>query len=195
LAAPPIGAYLKGALEPSLLPFHHYHQFLFVDQADGRLERVKTAVSYEALSDIEGAVYNEDGVMVLSSSAYRRLQTTPSIPVTAIKLVRELVDEFLQRCQLWGGDLPSREYEIVFKYLNSQAAPDFQRSDDLDLVEDILVQLSPLRGPIAFFVGEDEWCVHYTKALDPRTVVVHKSIDYRIADWTERMVSGEWKKK
>jgi len=88
-----------------------------------------------------------------------------------------------------------RQYDLIMKFLNQATIDELRRvygefeyqnsAGDVmvDLLEDMIKSLATLRMKVASFVGDDNWCVHFMHMDHPHTLVINKSVDYRIIDW------------
>lgn len=205
LIAPPLGVYVRGEIEPRMIPDQHYRQTVMTDSPDGGTTKIEMPLGYLDLEQIESAVFNEDGSMVLGSRHVPHLSHQPTVPVVAIRLIYELLDNQLALLQDWtsyeaksgvfviGQRRVTRDYEILMKYMNQHTQDelhreygDFEDTVMIDLFEDMLMKLAGLARRLTSFVGEDRWSVHFIEFLEPISVQVSKSIDYRIASWHQQ---------
>lgn len=167
-------------------------------------------VSYQDAIRLQRGVMDAEGKVVVPDHLVHKLSETPTVPVTALWIVRELVEDYLQQFRAWEPRNADNSNEIVMKYLSrnvlwsgelngntnlyqvyrDHAAGETYNKDDV--IEDIIRCVRLLRAQIADFIGDDEWRVHFFRYHGPRAVSLVKSEDYRIIVYNEKKASGEW---
>lgn len=198
LIPPPSGIYVRNEIKPRMVPDQHYRQMVISDSPIGETAKAEVPLTYLDLEMIESAVYNEVGECVIARRHVPLLSNTPNLPAVAISLIYELMDNRLAALQVWpasGGRPPARrDYDILLKYLNAPTQAAIQQEygdfDDeqhatilVDLLEDMLACLAGVFQKMVSFVDGDVWTVHFMEFLEPLSVKLSKSVDYRIANW------------
>lgn len=122
LVPPSPGIYMKGRLKPSIIAGGGpYYQLITSDTPAGKTaNRTQAPITFEDIDWIESTVYNTNGDIIIPQHAIHNLSNMPSVPVVAIYLVRDLVEEYIHRQQAWADDRTSHEYEVVRKYLRPE---------------------------------------------------------------------------
>jgi hypothetical protein len=172
-----------------------------------KLERV----TYEQAAEWNKGVMDESGKILVSDLQAQRLSLKPTVPVTALLIVRDWVENYVRSFRAWEKD--NRlvlEDHIIAQYLSKDITwfGEVEKGENLyqvwrshqggqafmkeDLINDIGAHLRALRLEIAQFIGGDEWRVHFLRYHGPRAVALIKSEDYRIVVYNEKTASGEW---
>jgi hypothetical protein len=201
LQTPPVGIYVRNEIKPRMVPFQHYRQTILSDSPSGGTAKAEVPLTHMDLELIETAVFNEVGECVIPARQISMLTTLPNLPVVAINMICELMQNRLTQLQSWptyGGHAMlrqvKRDYDIIAKYLNTgtldllhQEYGDFGDDSNpvitIDLFEDMLAKISGLFQKMASFVNGETWTVHFMDFIEPMAIKISKSIDYRIADW------------
>ena len=198
LVPPPVGIYVRNEINPRMVPDQFYRQTVVSDAQNGTPTKAEVPLTHLDLELIETAVYNENGECVVPARLVHMLSVVPNLPVVAIKLIYELMDNRLAALQAWTshGTRPAikRDYDILSRYMNEQTLAKLHEEygdldDDtnppllIDLYEDMLSRLSALFQRMVSFVGRDVWSVHFMEFMEPMSVKISKSVDYRIAAW------------
>jgi hypothetical protein len=201
LVAPPVGIYVRNEIKPRMVPEYHYRQSVIADSPSGTPTKADVPLTHMDLEIIETAVFNENGECVIPARQVSMLSFAPNLPAIAISLIYELMDNRLALLQTWpthgGRPAAKRDYDILSKYLNQQTLDQLHQEygdfDDvtnppilIDLFEDMLSRLAGLFQKMVSFVDGDTWTVHFMEFLEPMSVKLSKSVDYRIADWHAR---------
>lgn len=239
LASPAQGAYLPGQMEPILKAMTAYYLYTTVGsepwtvqyglyqhrynlhgamrtdhQREARVmldqKVMGEKVTYQQAIEMQRGVMDAEGKVLVPDHLIHKLSETPTVPVTALWIVRELVEDYLHQFRAWEPRNADHSNEIVLKYLSKsvlwsgelngntnlyQVYRDHHSGETYnrdDVVEDIIKQVRLLRSQIADFIGEDEWKVHFFRYHGARAVSLVKSEDYRIIVYNEKKASGEW---
>ena len=177
LKPPEQGLYECGKMRPTIVADQHYHK------------RVKNngTITYNPvieISDMVGDIYNADGDLILSDKKKYKLTLAPTIPVRGIGIVFAYIKEAIDDHAIW------RERN---RY-TSQVSAYFTNSVDETLLIEVDKILLPLRARIHHFLGDDRWIMHFLKMLGT-DMVVQKSCDYRIAEWTKEQLRKKAREK
>lgn len=203
LIAAPLGVYVRNEIAPRMVPERNYRQTIITDSPAEGTVKVEVPLTYLDLEQIETTVFNDDGEPVISARHVSLLSHQPTLPVVALRLIYELLDNQLAALQAWtsyeskrgglGHQRVKRDYEILMKYMNQHTQDelhreygDFEEETMVDLFEEMLLMLSGVIRRVVSFVGEDQWTVHFIELLQPVSVQLTKSVDYRIASWHQQ---------
>jgi hypothetical protein len=148
-----------------------------------------------SLNDVTGDVYREDGLCVFRIANMHKLLSAPWYPLREMDLIQEFVaDHAWGRIPIVGKSRPHED--IIADFLDPKLRRDWfddlPTSDKIEWCDDIWLALQRTLNEVKQFMGPDKWVIHLVRRsyLD---LVVEKTVDYRIYDWTRRMQSGEWK--
>ena len=176
---PPEGIYQLGILEPIVKA----NQTLYV-KSSGMLVDVVDNIK-DDLVDSDGNVLI---VKYVLERASKLLSNKPFIDYRRIKVLRLLARHYLNEGLAYVPGVPT--LDDIAKELAEHIDPNVV---DLAIKDGILLKASEtLCKDISTFIADDNWHIHYM-TTESTQVMIEKSIDYRIADWTKRMRSGEWK--
>lgn len=138
----------------------------------------KTQTMITSLDDLDEPILDEDGATIIPAYIMRRktkmLSSKPTLPVRALQIafetIQDQVDEMLPHTA-------PREYGLAVK---AHIQPDAYALVDDGYLE---ASLSKLIRDVSMFVGCDIWNLYYFK-LHKTDLIIEKSCDYRIYDWT-----------
>lgn len=174
------GLWLPGKATPAIIPGHLYH----CRESNGELRFIE--VSPEAIRQAKGDIYNADGELVLPQGVCDRVQGEPSMPVVGIRLVHAAIDKTLDDNSAWTR----KTRKDIVTLWDEMLLPQFRGNPDV--AEAIYSYTFDLRQMVLDFIGGETWVMHFKK-MRGADIVLEKTIDYRIFDWSRRHESGEWK--
>lgn len=174
LLRPPIeGIYRVGDITPILYANKRY----FIQR------KVNNSIVLEPITDfskVEESIVDDSGNLILSAHYMKNkqmyLSNKPSIPTRGLEITKCLVDEHFANISPWAKSqgLKQRLYSF-FK----------DRETGIQVVDEGFLErvCESLMIKINDFIGNDVWNIYTTKiiAVD---MLIEKSIDYRIYDWT-----------
>lgn len=174
LVKPAPGIYAKGKFNPVMHPGGVYYQ-------QGRNERGEIGnFIVETIDQIQRGteVRDLDGNVVVMPSQIPLLSSAPTLPTRGMSIIERLLTVTLSIY----GDQRSRSLRSSddFSHVASLIHPDY--SSDVEIANQILGMVSPIRGQVRDFAGTNRWVIHFLRR-DGISLMVEKSIDFRIADW------------
>lgn len=141
------------------------------------------------LSTIASAIYDQYGEVAVERHKVKQLTTVPHAPYRGINLIRDLVENCVDRLSVWRqyakcGAVTRDMGDVLHDHLD----PEFVKTThpgDLDvLAEQINGLLIDLRSSVVDFASKDKWVIHIVRTW--RTdIVVEKTVDYRIHAWEQ----------
>jgi len=149
LIAPPGGVYLRNSFKPVLVPNQKYYQRVITDTSSGNQLVTMVPINFDdPLTEVQGAVFDENGVLLVSAHAIHMLRPEPLMPVVATELILDLLNLELNKLQAWvphGVDrkLESKNsaYEVIMRYLTPEAKD--------AIANDNIPKTGPMRRDIA----------------------------------------------
>jgi hypothetical protein len=174
LVKPTPGIYAKGKFDPVMRPDGVYYQ-------QGRNERGDTGnFVVRDIVDIQRGteVRDLDGNVVVTPSQIPMLSYEPTLPTRGMAIIERLLAETLSIY----GDQRNRSLRSSddFAHVASLIHPDY--STDVEIANQILGMVSPMRGQVRDFAGVNRWVIHFLRR-DGLSLMVEKSVDFRIVDW------------
>ena len=176
LIEPVQGIYTPNSLDPVITPNGHF----YTRDEYQRLQEIKD------IDEVTTDVINIDGVTVIPAymmqNKERYLFPTPTIPATEIQLIKCLISRKIGQINPW-----------VKRGMDDRRVLQFIKPGHEDIfINDQLDQsLGVLYDQVTHFIGQDEWYIYFVK-LRGVDLVIEKTIDYRVWDWTIRTESGQW---
>lgn len=145
--------------------------------------------------DLPGDIFSELGHRVLRKKNFGQVSKTPWFALREMQLIEVFVADLAFSRIPMIGKARSRE-KIIEDFL----APDWKAnfydtmssSEQIEFCDEIWLAIQPTLNVVREFMGPDKWLMHFVR-LGGTDLVVEKTVDYRIYDWTHRVKSGEWK--
>lgn len=193
LKAAPYGFYLETQIKPIARP----GQLCYRGNSalPGRYDPAPFQIRH--LDDFQGLLYDEDGNLIFNEARHKNtLHDYPTMPVVGFEMLHDALNHFLQLHSGWVTGLKdARGYEKVWveKYLVNYDKEFHDQTPDFTPLERAYDTTIQLREQIKDFIGNQTWVMYFVKQKDI-DIVIEKTIDYRIWDWTRRTASGEWEK-
>lgn len=165
---PEVGIYLTDYSEPILKNNQVYYSE----------SSYKTQTPINSLDDINEPILDQNGEIVIPLYIMRRkdkmLSSKPTLPVKALQIAYAIVDDTIDEMLPYT---PAREYN---KNVLEHVLPEHH-----NLVIDGYFEsaLNRLINEVLMFIGGDNWNMYYLK-LNRCDLIIEKSCDYRIFDWT-----------
>jgi hypothetical protein len=173
LFPPREGVYRLGDVSPVLFANKRY----FVQRKmDGRI----VLEPITDLSKVEESIVDEEGNLILSGHYMKNkqmfLSNQPTVPSRGIEIVKCLIDEHLAKISPWSKSQGYRQ-RLNSYFKNAAAVHEIVEDGFLERICESLIM------SVNDFIGNDVWNMYFTKvvAVD---LLIEKSIDYRIYDWT-----------
>lgn len=179
------GFYIGNRLEPVIESGKNYY---YKNKTQGeQYQLLGTATLEELMTHDE--ITDADFKVIFRKTSKVTLVTKSEYPVVGISLIKDYFDSIVNNLSSWKNNSKLSPDEVLSKFLNAsaQCLSDHDR-DDLFL--SIRGQLNDLENNIRSFIGKDRWVVHFTSMKSKTDYYVEKSIDYRIADWEEKVRLG-----
>lgn len=180
------GLYLRGHINPLL------HENLAYYKDFKPIEDKITPIKFESLAEImlcKNDVYTSSGDVVISAKDlfYNKkfIETKPDIPVQLIKVAVSVILEYLNSLNKY-----TNVNSINFN-LNRLVK---QKHRDLIIKEYYQTELAELLDIVCNFVGKDSWHIYFYK-ITGTTLILSKTIDYRIYDWYRLKNAAEFKEE
>ena len=173
---PEEGIYIVGAIEPIISSKKTYH---FRSEYEQRL----AIVDFKDILKRGEDILDQEGQLVITGRNIKLrkkyLSLTPSIPVTAIKVGIAVVTKYLNSL-----NRHTRSQGIGYR-LNRFVKPEFQHWIDNEEYEH---EFEELLDEVSKFVGKDTWHIYFSR-VKSTTLLIEKTIDYRIYKYYEQLFS------
>jgi len=176
------GYYLPGSALPAMKAGRYY---TYKDAA-GIEYSVSTAAN---ICDIKSHIYDEHGEIVVDRRKIRQLTTVPHAPYRSITLIRDLIENCIDRMAVWrqyAQDKPAiyTPEDVVASHLDPAYVSKLKKDDPSValLAEQIIELIIDLRTSAVNFVGEDKWTIHMVRVWR-NDIIIEKMQDYRIFAW------------
>jgi hypothetical protein len=173
LVKPAPGIYAKGKFEPVMNQSGVYYQ-------QGRNERGEIGnMLVRSIDDIQRGieVRDLDGNVVVTPTQIPMLSYSPTLPTRGMAVIERLLSRTLS---IYGDQRKQAVRTGDVSQIMDLIKPEHWQDDDV--VNQILGIVSPLRGQVRDFAGPNRWVIHFLRR-DRFSLMVEKSIDFRIADW------------
>ena len=157
-------------------------------------------VPIACFGDINGVVYNDKGDVILTKRKSLHIYPEPTSNMLGVKIIQEFINKLLIDNSAWlktnTVQLPQigtisvwQTPHSLHSILKDFILPEYENDDvAYDLISNIL---SGIKCSVREFIGDNKWIMHF-QTKKGRDIVIEKSIDYRIHDWTEKTESGQW---
>lgn len=175
LIYPELAVYHKHGIEPILKPGKRYYTSKGLE-CDEPLEK---------LDGLDENIYDELGNVVIPRYIVRYqskwLTNRPKLPISAMKVIQLSIEEYISDTTTYNDVyLDYRLSEV----LNGPGMDAYQHKEFDKYV-------STFFNAIEEFIAADR-CHLYFCELRSADLLIRKTIDFRIYDWTRRMESGDW---
>jgi hypothetical protein len=173
LVKPTPGIYAKGKFDPVMYPSGVYYQ-------QGRNERGEIGnFVVRNIIDIQRGteVRDLDGNVVVTPSQIPMLSPDPTLPTRGMAIIERVLTDTLS---IYGDQRTRVARQDEFAQIAALIQPDYR--SDVEIANQILGMVSPIRGQVRDFAGANRWVIHFLHR-DGLSLMVEKSVDFRIADW------------
>ena len=138
--------------------------------------------------------------MILTKRKSLHIYPEPTSNMLGVKIIQEFINKLLIDNSAWlktnTVQLPQigtisvwQTPHSLHSILKDFILPEYENDDvAYDLISNIL---SGIKCSVREFIGDNKWIMHF-QTKKGRDIVIEKSIDYRIHDWTEKTESGQW---
>lgn len=174
------GLYLKGNINPLLVEGITYYKDFVSDSQAKRDKLSFNGIPFNSLAEIMQCnkdVYDSRGNIVITAKDLffnkRFIDIKPSIPVQIIKVAIAVVLEYL-------NSLNKHTNVNSINYNLNRLVKSKHR--DLIVKEYYQTEFINLIDKVAEFVGADSWHIYFYK-INGTSLVISKTIDFRIYDW------------
>jgi len=171
LKDPQPGIYLAGSVDPIIKgnTDYYYRSSLLNDKTK--------ILNFEDILNTNEVIVDKDNKIIITPSDIKQkkkyLSLEPTVPSMAIKLAREVAIIFLN--SLCKHTKINIERTDLSKYIKEEY-------HNLIETEAFESELEKLWLDILKFVNSDTWNIYFIKSKNT-TLIIEKSIDYRIYDW------------
>ena len=172
----PAGLYLNNGVTPILLASNKYYK-----------EGTDIEVPIEEIPNQTCNIVDVDGKVVLTAAKIittRKHLSTKSTAshyaaVLLCEYIRYIIDQNVEHIKV------HTDRDIWETWLSQEGVRHLREGT---LNYDLMFE--PIRTIVQKFIGPDTWNIYFV-ALKRNTIIVEKSIDFRIYDWTQKVLSGE----
>jgi hypothetical protein len=175
LLEPLPGIYAKGKFEPVMVPEKIYHQH----GLDSKGRKTDQTFVVSTIDQVQRGteVLDLDGNVAVTVNQIPFLSDTPTLPSRGMEIIERSLRDLLSG---YGDQTVHKNraepVQLYIDIIKREFRP------ELELVDQILGILSPLRGEVKNFAGDNRWIVHFLRR-DRFSLLVEKSLDFRIIDW------------
>jgi len=160
------GIYLPGSVEPVMRLGGQY-----------RTTKGFMITDFDQIYSLKDPIVDQDGEIVITPDKLRKLKryitTTPQTPATAVKVAISIINNYLYNLSQYTST-PRGPYKLErlvkdeYEHLIHEEAYDI-------LMDDLIMSIQS-------WVGKDQHFIYFTKTVGT-TLVIEKTIDFRVYDW------------
>lgn len=180
LVEPEEGIYLRGSVEPFISRKHQYYTRATYG-APGKTKDISDLAikDFSIILDLREDLLDESGNVVLPAQSIRKyrkyMSLKPDMPVTAIRLARQLVLDYLSHL------CPYTRTVMRWSLIT------FIKEDKQHLFYDDAFECAfeKLLDEVDTFVGDDNWFYYFNK-IQGTSLILEKTVDIRIYEWHKR---------
>jgi len=171
LVAPPVGIYLPGSVEPVL----HSNGKYYPQSKLG--EEAHLITDLTQIYNVTEPIVDKNGIVLTTPDKLRRLKryitTQPQVPAMAIKVACSIAIAFINNLSIYTRS-PRNTYHLS-RLVSDQHFDLIATEAYENLLDEMLLSLNA-------FVGKDRHHIYFTR-LKGTSLVVEKTIDFRVYDW------------
>ena len=180
LLPPRVGIYKIGEIYPCIEP-----NKLYYSQKLNR-NQTYTTTPITDINTVTDTVTDEIGNVIIPLNMMKNktqyLRNEPNVPVRGLIIIELLIKKYLESIAPWVKH--SMQHGRIVSNIKPEHHAVYTDGHLEKTCESLFLQVSD-------FVGNDTWHIYFVKFVGI-DLVIEKTIDYRVHDWTTRMNNKEW---
>lgn len=203
----PQGIYLPNQLEPVLTPGNNYFFEAVLPNEPGNewlVNRASYHYGYIPVGDLVNVIGSpwdvvdaaKDGKVVMSRRDTKAATPAPTKPLRGAKIAYDIICNYVYSKLAYAKIGELKIEEIIESHLHeqAQAVHDIINNPLLERIShDIFDQFLDTFQRIKSFMGDNYFLMHELSYANPMELHLEQKGDFRVYDWTRRMVDGTWK--
>lgn len=149
------------------------------------------AISLADIRSVKTNIYNTDGKLAVRKEDLRHLREERVVPTVQLDLLEAMVDACIVDLSAWvpAANKPdpvdvAKEFIITEHeyYMNPSRQVEYADWATAGVIG-VLRMVEHFLKPLIRFIGDDTWIIH-ERHQSGNDIFVHKTVDYRIQEWT-----------